>query len=264
VPRLLPGRHALPVLVAVIASMLLAVLTAKPSSAVVVTGAGSVEVTVANQDAEELPRGDVAFPVGSEGMAKAQEVAVAFWGRQPCGGTYDLAWTPMDSQTNGTASWKNPTDAWNNVGENFDCEVDLNPEAGFDFPKLCTVLAHEIGHLIGNQHAEQPNLLMSTYYSEPLPECVAADPTPKPVVEEEPLVVEADVAVAKRASVAKPRAKRASSATSRARKIRLARHLAAKRKVAFKRCVRRFRATGRSKSVWRCHGLARRKLTRRR
>ena len=262
-PRLVPGRHALPLIFVVIASLALAVLTAKPSGAVVVTGQGSVEVTIANQDSEELPRGDVAFPMGSEGMAKAQEVAVAHWGKQPCGGTYELNWTVLDAQTNGTASWKNPTDAWNNVDENFDCVIDLNPEAGFDFPKLCTVMAHEVGHLLGNPHSEQAGQLMSPFYSEPLPECVAADPTPKPVVEEEePVEVEADVAVAKPAAAAKPRAARStSSAKSRAQKIRLARHLAAKRKVAFKRCVRRFRATGRSRSAWRCHTIAARRLS---
>ena len=73
-------------------------------------------------------------------MEAARAIAVAHWGADPCGGAYTLTWTALDLGTNATASWRNPTDAWNNAGANFDCRIDLNPQADFDFPKLCTVL----------------------------------------------------------------------------------------------------------------------------
>jgi hypothetical protein len=248
VPRSVALRHAFPALVAVVVSLLLAVLTAQPTGAVVVSGAGSIETRVASESDENLPPGDVAFPLGSDGFAKAQEVATAHWGAQPCNGQVSLTWAKLDPQTNGTASWKNPTDAWNNVAENFECQIELNTDAGFDFPKLCTVLAHEIGHLLGNQHAEQPDLLMSPYYSTALPECVAADPAP---VQEEAAVTEALV-VAKPAA-ARPKAGRSMTVK---RSARIGRRILLKRKrLAFKRCVRRMRASGRT---WRCRTLARR------
>lgn len=242
-PRVPAARHALSALLAVLLALLAAAATAPPSGAVVVTDAGSVETRVASQDGDNLPPGDVAFPIGGEGMAKAQALAVAHWGTQPCNGQLELVWSKLEAQTNATASWKNPTDAWNNTGENFDCRIDLNTEAGFDFPKLCTVMAHEVGHLLGNQHADQPGLLMSPYYSTALPECEAGDPAPK---QEQPETVEA-VVVAKKAA-ARPRAAR-SSASPRPRSAVQRRVLAKKRKLAFRRCVRRMRASGRT---WRC------------
>ena len=41
------------------------------------------------------------------------------------------------------------------------------------------VIAHEVGHLVGQQHAEQAGQLMSPYYSDPLPACASADLAPK-------------------------------------------------------------------------------------
>ena len=140
-----------------------------------ITGtAGSVVAKAAQ--AEGSPGGDQRYPVGGAVMEAARSVAVAHWGANPCGGAYTLTWVSLDSGTNATASWRNPTDAWNNAGANFDCRIDINPHADFDYPKLCTVLVHEMGHLLGRQHDPSPGQLMSAYYTAPLPACNTQTP----------------------------------------------------------------------------------------
>ena len=136
--------------------------------------AGSVVAKAAQ--AEGSPGGDRRYPVGGAAMESARAIALAHWGANPCGGTYTLVWTPLEQYTNATATWRNPTHAWDNAGANFDCRIDLNPQADYDFPKLCTVLTHEIGHLLGQQHDPNPDRLMSDYYTVPIPACRTAEP----------------------------------------------------------------------------------------
>src|SRR3712207_6942749 len=59
-------------------------------------------------------------------------------------------------------SWRNPTDAWNNAGENFDCVIEFNAGADYDWPKLCTVMTHEMGHLVRSE--EHTSELQSRQY----------------------------------------------------------------------------------------------------
>jgi hypothetical protein len=158
----------------VVAGLALAVPVVTATDAHTVGTAGSVVAKAAQ--AEGTPGGDQRYPVGGAAMEQARAIALAHWGANPCGGAYTLSWTPLDIGTNATASWRNPTDAWNNSGANFDCRIDINPQADFDFPKLCTVLTHEMGHLVGRQHDANPGQLMSAYYSTPLPACQGAEP----------------------------------------------------------------------------------------
>lgn len=155
-----------------VAALALAVPVATATDA---DSAGSVVAKAAQADG--TPGGDQRYPVGGAAMEQARAIAVAHWGANPCGGAYTLSWTPLDLSTNATASWRNPTDAWNNAGANFDCRIDINPQADFDFSKLCTVLTHEIGHLAGQQHDPNPGQVMSAYYTSPLAACEGAEPT---------------------------------------------------------------------------------------
>jgi hypothetical protein len=163
---------ALPAVVVAGLSLTLPFLAASNDGAV--GGAGSVVAKAAQ--AEGSSGGDRRYPVGGAAMEQARAVALAHWGANPCNGEYTLSWTPLDFGTNATASWRNPTDAWANAGANFDCRIELSPQADFDYPKLCTVLTHELGHLLGHPHDPAPDQLMSAYYTTALPACRAGAP----------------------------------------------------------------------------------------
>jgi Matrixin len=218
VPRL--TAHVLAPLAVVVASLALPFVSSG-SDAPRTGAATSVVARAAQADADARPA-DQRFPVGSPALQSARDVARAYWRSDACGGAVEFVWTTMDAGTNATASWRNPTDAWNNAPENFDCRIELNAAAEYDFPKLCTVVAHELGHLLGQQHADRDGQLMSAYYTTPLPACAAAAPA------------EARPAAA---ASAKPRA----ATTTKAKRS------------TTKRCVVRFKA---GKRVRRCTKVA--------
>jgi len=176
VPR--PGRliHILPALLIALVALALPFVTKTDARHV----GASASVTAHAAQAEGTTGGDQRYPVGGSSINAAVATAVAYWGGQPCGGQYTMTWTPLDLGTNATSSWRNPTDAWNNPAANFDCHIDINPQADYDFPKLCTVLTHEIGHLLGHPHDPNPGQLMSAYYTTPIPQCDVADPAAPP------------------------------------------------------------------------------------
>ena len=117
------------------------------------------------------------FPVGGPSLQTAMRVANEYWGAAACGGNVALEWTAMDRGTNATASWSNPSDAWSNVDANFSCKISLNGAIEYDWEKLCSIVAHEVGHLRGQQHVDADGQLMSPFYSGPLGACTR---TPDP------------------------------------------------------------------------------------
>ena len=168
--------HLLPALLAVGASLAVPFLTAADPQ----TSGTAGSVTARAAQSEGTPGGNVRYPVGGPALESSKAIAAAQWGAQACNGVFEITWAALDAGTNATASWRNPTDAWGNPGENFDCRVTLNTQADFDFPKLCTVVTHEIGHLVGRQHDAASGRLMSAFYTTPLAACTAASPESAP------------------------------------------------------------------------------------
>jgi hypothetical protein len=143
-----------------------------------------------------------------------------------------------------------------NAGENFDCAIELNTQVEFDAPKLCTVLAHELGHLLGRPHAAQPGQLMSPVYSEALPACAAASPAPAPAPSA-PATTPAPAPARTAAPSTRPTVKTFVRTTTTAKGVKVTDDAGAKRTLrrTSTRCVRVLRA---GRRVKRCTRVARR------
>jgi hypothetical protein len=104
-------------------------------------------------------------------------MGVEHWGMTPCGGKVSIRWGTLDPSINAQSSWVNPIDDFGHPSQNTDCQVTLSTGTWWDWPKLCTVTIHEIGHLTGHQHVDDPTDIMYFAYVQPAPECVS---TPEP------------------------------------------------------------------------------------
>jgi hypothetical protein len=108
----------------------------------------------------------------SPAIAQAEQIARAYWGSDPCSGAVDVRWVRQAPDINALSTWATPaTDPYGDPDANTDCTIDLNPAATFDWPKFCTVLVHEFGHLTGHDHDPRPGRLMSELYTTPLAQC---------------------------------------------------------------------------------------------
>lgn len=108
------------------------------------------------------PAAAASFPTDSAEFASALNVATQHWGGMPCGGQVSFGWRDEDPAVNATAYWST---GFTN------CEIVFNRAAGMSYAKFCTVLTHELGHLHGRGHSENPDDLMSPYFSSSLPAC---------------------------------------------------------------------------------------------
>lgn len=125
---------------------------------------------------------DQQFAVGSADMAAAQQVAATYWGATACGGKVEIVWTDLPTDTNAISSWTNPTSAYDNPTQNGGCLVRFNRLLGFDWPRFCTVLVHEFGHLTGHDHSPDAHDVMAAYYGGPIAACEAAPAPVAPAV----------------------------------------------------------------------------------
>jgi pyruvate/2-oxoglutarate dehydrogenase complex dihydrolipoamide acyltransferase (E2) component len=123
--------------------------------------------------AQDAPA-DARFPADGAVMGAALFTAYGHWGTAPCLGRVDVAWDVLEPHVNATASWSsNEGDGWSHPQSNFDCRITFNRTLDFDWSRLCTVMAHEVGHLLGHRHADDPAHLMSAAYGDALAACVA-------------------------------------------------------------------------------------------
>jgi matrixin len=135
----------------------------------------------------------LAVPAAATPMTVAHGLAVARWGTDPCGGKVAVSWQHMGLRVNALSRWMmtSATDP----GTYFDCTISYNLDVRWDWPKLCTVVEHELGHLAGHAHVDDPEDVMSPYYYRPTPECATAGP----------VVVAASTPVKHKARKTKPR-----------------------------------------------------------
>jgi hypothetical protein len=140
-------------------------------------------------------------PAAAQLMATAHVLARARWGVDACGGAVDESWQHLGASINAQSRWMAADQA--DAATYTSCEIDYNVDVSWDWPKLCTIVEHELGHLTGHAHVADPTNVMSPYYVQPSPECAA---TPQPG------------AAAATAPVVAPASTRAAATTSKAAK----------------------------------------------
>jgi hypothetical protein len=115
----------------------------------------------------------VRFAADSPSTATARQIAVAHWGVDPCGGNVAITWTAQARDLNAVAHWSSPVPDTGPAGH-LDCSIAFNSAASFSWPKFCTVVVHEYGHLVGHGHSADPTDVMAAVYRKPLAACVHA------------------------------------------------------------------------------------------
>jgi hypothetical protein len=161
----------------------------------------------------------MAVPAADALSTTAHGLAVARWGIEPCGGQVAVTWAHMGAGINARSQWMS-TDV-HNPSTYTQCSITYNLDVDWDWPKLCTVVEHELGHLAGHDHVNDSHDVMSPYYVYPAAECATGQPGAPAAV--------APVAVAQAPAVATPR-----KATSKRKvvKTKVSKAQAAKAKVA--------------------------------
>jgi matrixin len=143
----------------------------------------------------------VPVPASDALTTSAHALAVARWGADPCGGQVAVTWAHMGAGINARSQWMS-IDV-HNPATYSQCSIAYNLDVDWDWPKLCTVIEHELGHLAGHEHVNDPHDVMSPYYVYPSAECAAGQPagtaTPAPAtVAQAPVVATPRKATSKR------------------------------------------------------------------
>jgi matrixin len=182
--------------------------------------------TAALADDGEAPV--IPVPAADSLMATAHSLAVARWATDPCGGQVTMSWTHMGEGINARSQWMS-IDV-NDASTYSECSITYNLDVDWDWPKLCTVVEHELGHVSGHDHVNDPHDVMSPYYVYPAAECAL----PKSQAAAAPDRAPRSVASSKRASSAKKKASRKRAAKKR-RASAAVKHKSSKKRDAPKR-----------------------------
>ena len=111
------------------------------------------------------------MPASDALTSTAHALAVAHWGVEPCAGQVTVTWAHMGAGINARSQWMSYD--IHNPATYTQCSITYNLDVDWDWPKLCTVIEHELGHLAGHDHVDDPHDVMSPYYVYPTPECAA-------------------------------------------------------------------------------------------
>ena len=118
-----------------------------------------------------------ASPAPARALQAAQTFAQSHWGATPCAGRIAISWMTLRANTNAMSTWGNPVGQYADASSNTDCAIAFNVAASWDRAKLCSVVTHEYGHLLGHAHSSDPADTMYPYYLAPIAGC---DQTGKP------------------------------------------------------------------------------------
>jgi hypothetical protein len=194
-PRLAPARLAPRRLLAAILALL-----------AITGGAGTA---LAADDPVAAPA--LRWPATGTAIRTAMGLAAERWGFSPCRGRVTVAWSRLDAGLNGESSWANDLDPYLQPSRNTECDITLSTAQEWDWPKVCSLVIHEMGHLAGHDHVDDPEDVMYPTYMRPERECVA---TPEPG--EVPRPAPAPAVAAAPVPAARPRAQHAAKRASRA------------------------------------------------
>jgi ABC-type molybdate transport system substrate-binding protein len=161
----------------------------------------------AAQAQDELPA--VPVPAAEALMSTAHSLAVARWGTDPCGGQVTMSWSHMGTGINARSQWMS-IDV-HDPSTYSECAIAYNLDVDWDWPKLCTVIEHELGHLSGHDHVNDPHDVMSPYYLFPSAEC---SPASQQAQAAKPDSAPRSAASSRRASSTKRKAKKRKAAAA--------------------------------------------------
>jgi hypothetical protein len=182
-------------------------------------------------------------PASDALTSTAHALAVAHWGVDPCAGQVTVTWAHMGAGINARSTWMSYD--IHNPATYSQCAISYNLDVDWDWPKLCTVIQHELGHLAGHDHVDNPHDVMSPYYVYPTPECAAGGgpaSAPAPVkTAEAPAVAPA---ASKATTTTKKKAKRKASRRKASTRSAKGKTRAARAARAKKSTVKKGRARG--------------------
>jgi hypothetical protein len=183
----------------------------------------------------------VPVPASNALTTTAHALAVAHWGVDPCAGQVTVTWAHMGAGINARSTWMSYD--IHNPATYSQCAISYNLDVDWDWPKLCTVIEHELGHLAGHDHVDDPHDVMSPYYVYPTPECAAGGgpaTAPAPVTTAEAPAVAPAASRATTKKKAKATASKRKAATRATRgKGRPARSAGAKKSAAKKSAAKK-------------------------
>jgi hypothetical protein len=155
----------------------LSCLTGRVSAAAALAVAALALPAVAHADSPPLG------PLSGAQVDQALAVATAHWPANPCGGVFHVQATThavLDPQfASADPAYADGTDGEGEIGgaARGDCTVRIVTDNQWDQAALCSLLEHEIGHVLGLYHSDTPDDVMNVNVTLQA-DCVAAFPPP--------------------------------------------------------------------------------------